>query len=65
LRDQPKPLNEKSQLKETPETLHYAALIKKLSELNHNAQQNINMNQWTIKSLKVSRKKALKEANKK
>ena len=55
----------KNELKQTPETRHYAAVIKKLLEINKSAHLTIQQNQWTIQALKASLKKSLLIANKK
>ena len=55
----------KNGLKQTPETLHYAATIKRLQEINKNARSSIEQNNWTIQALKKGLKESLSKANKK
>ena len=55
----------KSELKQTPETIHYTAVIKKLLEINKAAQASIQQNNWTIKCLRAGLKVSLLAANKK
>lgn len=50
--------------KQSSETLHLAATIKRLNEINRNARLSIEQNNWTVQALKEKLKKSLKEINK-